>query len=61
MTTQVQGDDKLKELQGLTEPKKLNLMTNAQRSIDLEDRREQLFIVKMQVKTTIIDAVIDWG
>ena len=52
----------LKEVSGLTEPnKKLNLMARDASELPEDDLREKLFTVKMQVKTTLVDAVIDSG
>ena len=52
----------LKEVSGLTEPsKKLNLMALDASELPEDGLREKLFTVKMQVKTTLVDAVIDSG
>ena len=50
------------EVQGLTEPnKKINIMCRVGEVPETDDPRERLFTVKMQVKTTLVDAVIDSG
>lgn len=50
-----------KEVPGMTEPNaKLNLMAGKS-GMDEEDPREQLFVVKLQVKTTLVDAIVDPG
>lgn len=51
-----------KGVHGLTEPNsKLSLMTGAKERPSKDDLREQLFTVNMQVKTTLVDVVIDLG
>jgi len=50
------------EVPGMTEPNsKLNLMAGRQPETEDEDPREQLFIVKLQVKTSLVDAIVDPG
>ena len=50
------------EVQGLTEPnKKINIMCRVGEVPEKDDPRERLFTVKMQIKTTLVDAVIDSG
>ncbi|KAL6179143.1 hypothetical protein ACLB2K_050659 [Fragaria x ananassa] len=44
----------------MTEPNaKLNLMAGTQLGNDDENRKEQLFVVKLQVKTSLVDAIVD--
>ncbi len=51
-----------KEVPGMTEPNaRLNLMTGTQLGNDDENRKEQLFVVKLQVKTSLVDAIVDPG
>ena len=37
------------------------MMANVRRDVDLEDLREHLFIIRIQVKTSIVECVIDSG
>ena len=51
-----------KEVPGMTEPNSsLNLMTRKQTTKEDDDPREQLFVLKLQVKTSLVDAIVDSG
>ncbi|XP_004305946.1 PREDICTED: uncharacterized protein LOC101303732 [Fragaria vesca subsp. vesca] len=50
------------EVPGMTEPNtRLNLMAGKTPIAEKEDPREQLFVVKLQVKTSLVDAIVDPG
>ena len=61
LAAQAQNSEAPKILPGLTEPIKKSMMASVQGDVDLEDLRERLFIVRIQVKTSIVDCVIDSG
>ena len=51
-----------KEVPVMTEPNSsLNLMTGKQATKEDDDPREQLFVLKLQVKTSLVDAIVDPG